>query len=157
MRTSGNGRAHSLSLVAVHFALSDHTEGFARVTSSAQVQHLLSSPMEHRWGTRSVVCERGYLHSPNGSVSPMQIVSVSVSGCLVETEARLPLFVRVELKVAALRARLEGQIIRRTERGFGVEWSHFPDTGVLALLARAPPVRRFEGFRRTRPKAKRSG
>jgi hypothetical protein len=34
---------------------------------------------------------------------------------------------------------LQGQIVRHTERGFAIEWSNFPENGVLALLARAPP------------------
>lgn len=98
--------------------------------------------MEHRWGTRSNVRQGGYVYAPNGLVAPMQIVNVSLSGGLVETEVRLPLFARVQLKLSSLRGRamLQGQIVRRTDHGFAIEWSHFPDTAVLPLLAGATSI-----------------
>jgi hypothetical protein len=92
---------------------------------------------------RSAVSQRGHVHAASGLVAAVEVVSVSLSGCLVESEVCPPLFARVQLSVPVLRGRplLQGQIVRHTERGFAIEWSNFPDTGVLALLARAPPVR----------------
>lgn len=97
--------------------------------------------MEHRWGTRSAVSQRGYVHAPVGLVAPLEILNVSISGCLVDTPIRPPLLARVQLLVPPLRGRpfLQGQIVRHTERGFAIEWRSFLDTGVLTLLARRPP------------------
>ena len=98
--------------------------------------------MEHRWGTRSATSQRGYVHAPNGVVTPMQIVNVSLSGCLLETHLHPPLFATVQLDVPTLRDHpmLHGQIVRHTDRGFAIEWASFPDARVLASLTRAPPL-----------------
>jgi hypothetical protein len=72
---------------------------------------------------------------------PIEIVNVSIRGCLVHAQVEPPLLGRVQISMPTLRGRplLQGQIVRHTERGFAIEWSNFPDNGVLALLARAPP------------------
>ena len=62
------------------------------------------------------------------------------SGCLVDAQVRPPLLARVQISMPSRRGPpLQEQIVRHTERGFAIEWSTFPDSGVLALLARAPP------------------
>jgi PilZ domain len=66
------------------------------------------------------------------------MVNVSLSGAFVQTGLKAPLFARVVLTVSLDRktkAHLEGQIVRQTDMGLGVEWHEFGGEQVLALLA----------------------
>jgi hypothetical protein len=98
-------------------------------------------PMEHRWG------ERIDLALPvdivrDGTTTPGRLVSASVSGALLECEAKPPQFtsLRVILPATPDRERdpvdLAACVVRHTDRGLAVEWRDMASPHIVALLAR---------------------
>lgn len=67
-------------------------------------------------------------------------MNVSLSGAFVQTPLKAPHLSRVLLIVpvdsAHLAAHIEGQIVRQTEAGVGLEWSEFAGEKIVALLER---------------------
>jgi hypothetical protein len=63
---------------------------------------------------------------------------VSLSGAFVQTALKAPLFSRVVLTISLDRkhkAHIDGQIVRQTDVGLGVEWHEFGGEQVQAILA----------------------
>jgi len=108
--------------------------------------------VEHRCGTRHPVDIGVYVRSRNGAVSsPGRLSDISVTGGFVNTvfPAQLLSYVAIqvladELLAGELRA-IEGQVIRRTSVGIGIEWNEYAPQVVRYSIARlvdcAPEVR----------------
>ena len=67
-------------------------------------------------------------------------MNVSLSGAFVQTPLKAPQLSRVLLIIpvdsAHVAAHIEGQIVRQTESGVGLEWSEFAGEKIVALLER---------------------
>jgi PilZ domain len=97
--------------------------------------------MEHRWGERVSVDLRVEIQVGSRRRVPGRLRSASISGCQVDISStcRLPHLTGVELIVAPAAAldeaiHLHGCIVRRTSRGFGIEWLDLSPAGLTVLL-----------------------
>ncbi len=100
--------------------------------------------MEHRCGTRYRVDIAVYVRTRNGAVSsPGRLSEASVSGGFVRTVLpALPLsYISIQLLSDEHPPHevllIEGQVVRRTGEGIGIEWSEYAPRliGYLAELA----------------------
>ena len=88
------------------------------------------------------------LRTQGGLVALGRIVNLSLSGALVQTTLKAPLFSRVQLTVAVDRkhkAQMEAQIVRQTDLGLAVEWSEFGNDLIQAILAARQPAQARAG------------
>jgi hypothetical protein len=91
--------------------------------------------MEHRWGTRQPGEQRGNLHASDATVVEIAIVDLSISGALLRTVARPPLFSVVRLTLShRANVSLEAQVVRHTDSGCAIEWRTLGDSAVMTLL-----------------------
>lgn len=96
--------------------------------------------MEHRWGTRQLLDVSVGLE---GLPSFARLRNVSSSGAYLETRASPALDSRVLLELRCGlgrdggRCRVAAYVVRRDERGIGVEWCEFAPQPVLALITSA--------------------
>jgi hypothetical protein len=94
--------------------------------------------MEHRWGHRHDVIRSVYLRT-RGGLARGVLRNVSVSGAFIESPLRAPVLTCVQIfvidsdRVLARRRTIEGQVIRLTHDGFGIEWCQFASDAVCAL------------------------
>lgn len=100
--------------------------------------------MEHRWGHRHEISRAVHLGTRSGLAARGRITNVSISGAFVVSPLPLSLFTYVEMQFTAMvngkRARMtvEGQVVRKEGRGFGIEWCEFAPEAVRALVT-VPP------------------
>lgn len=96
--------------------------------------------MEHRWGIRHLLDVSVRLE---GLPSFARLRNASSSGAYLETRAAPALDSRVLLELRCGlgrdggRCRVAAYIVRRDERGIGVEWCEFAPQPVLALITSA--------------------
>ncbi len=100
--------------------------------------------MEHRWGVRHSLDVFVRLEGPPDSVMFARLRNVSSSGAYVETQAAPALDSRVLLELGRRpagardgRCRVPAYVVRRDERGIGVEWCEFAPQPILALITTA--------------------
>jgi hypothetical protein len=96
--------------------------------------------MEHRWGERFPVELAVRLHSGSTTVLNSWLTNASVSGALIDTQVRLPVFshVIVEFDVSR-RSGVAGQrvpayVVRHASEGLGLEWQEFAPRPIVSLL-----------------------
>ena len=101
--------------------------------------------MEHRWGQRREV-DRPVRITASGRVFARgRITNVSMSGAFVVSPLPAKLLSYLELHFVSLHGgrrgstAIEGQVVRATSAGFGIEWREFAPEAVRDLL-RAPPL-----------------
>lgn len=106
--------------------------------------------MEHRWGFRYPIDMSVRLERPPNFLALAKLRNVSSSGAYVETGAAPALDCRVLLELGCRQSPSEGRcrvpahVVRRDERGIGVEWCEFAPRPVLSLLATARHADAFE-------------
>ena len=99
--------------------------------------------MEHRCGYRRAVNVPVIVRTSGGLVGKARLAEVSASGARLVTS--LPLIpetlvsLRMELHDGERRERLtlEAEVVRRTESGFGLEWTDFAPEAARCLFAPA--------------------
>lgn len=98
--------------------------------------------MEHRYGMRYPVDVGVYARSLHGAVSSIgHLCEISISGGLVRTTLPIrPLaYISLEVLVSG-RPAIEGQVVRRTPDGIGVEWNDYAPWLVQLLTDRTPAL-----------------
>jgi hypothetical protein len=110
--------------------------------------------MEHRWGERRSSNVTVYLRSPNGLAAKGCIRDVSVSGALVITPMPVTLDGHICVYFPHSRGTrhanitAKGQVIRRLQEGFAIEWNQFAPETVRALIDTvAAPIAPPSSFR----------
>lgn len=100
--------------------------------------------MEHRWGSRHSLEIPVRLEGLPISLAPAKLRNVSSSGAYLETKAAPALDSRVMMELECRltgapdsRCRVQAYVVRRDERGVGVEWCEFAPRHVLELIAAA--------------------
>lgn len=101
--------------------------------------------MEHRWGKRSLVDIPVTLHLGSGTAVNARMTNVSLSGALLQTEVRVPVFSQalVELELCDPRPHTEfvpGYVVREAVDGVGLEWNEFSPS-VIENLTRGGAAR----------------
>ena len=102
--------------------------------------------MEHRWGHRRAVSRPVQLQTRGGIAARGQINNVSISGAFVTSALPVALYSYVQVEFAAMlhgkrtHMVVEGQVVRKDNVGFGIEWCEFAPDAVRALVL-TPPVR----------------
>lgn len=98
--------------------------------------------MEHRWGKRSTLDVAVRLHSSSGITFRGRIANLSLSGALVLTEVRLPVFSQLLVELDEDgdwgdpdRLLGEAYVARETRAGLGLEWTEFSSAAVAELLS----------------------
>jgi hypothetical protein len=95
--------------------------------------------MEHRHGHRRAVDVPVTVSTRTGLAGTGRIEEASASGARLETALPLRLHSVIVLSLAALDARhlkhlkLEAEVVRRTESGFGIEWTQFAPSRLRVL------------------------
>ncbi len=104
------------------------------------------SDMEHRWGNRHEVSQSVRIATHSGVIGRGVIRDVSTSGAFVEAPLPLQLFSYVRIQFnSAVDGRptmVEGQVVRKTANGFGIEWRELAPEAVAALVFRPTPAPR---------------
>lgn len=98
--------------------------------------------MEHRYGMRYPVDVGVYARSLHGAVSSIgHLCEISISGGFVRTTLPIrPLaYVSLEILVSG-RPAIEGQVVRHTPDGVGVEWNDYAPWLVQLLTDRTPAL-----------------
>jgi PilZ domain len=96
--------------------------------------------MEHRWGHRREINRAVHLETRSGLGSRGHITNVSISGAFVIAPLPVPLYSYLQVQFTGMshgkRARMavEGQVVRKEEAGFGIEWSEFAPEAIRALV-----------------------
>jgi PilZ domain-containing protein len=97
--------------------------------------------VEHRWGQRQQIQRRVRLRTRSGVIGHGVVSDVSISGAFIVSPLPTPLlsYVQVQFTTADHGYRfgtaIEGQVVRRTPRGFGLEWCEFAPQAVCALAS----------------------
>ncbi len=100
--------------------------------------------MEHRWGQRSNLGVQVRLHAsswraPRGA----HLRDISASGAFLEMEPSLPPLKRIEVEITVRKAdhidliRIPASVVRKADRGVGVEWHETPAYPIEQLVANA--------------------
>ena len=98
-----------------------------------------ATAMEHRHGHRRVVDVRVTVSTRAGLAGTGRIDEASASGARLETALPLRLHSVIVLSLAAVAARhlkhlkLEAEVIRRTESGYGIAWTQFAPSRLRVL------------------------
>ena len=96
--------------------------------------------MEHRWGERFPLDISVRLNAGTTLVLGLRMSNASVSGGLVDTDVRLPVFshVVVEFDVPGhsgpLRQHVPAYVVRHGHDGIGLEWQEFAPRPIVNLL-----------------------
>lgn len=113
--------------------------------------------MEHRWGFRNLLDMSVSLEGFPNLLALARLRNVSSSGAYIETGAAPPLDSRVLVELGCRadpgggRCRVPAYVIRRDERGIGVEWCEFAPQPVLTLIATSWQAVAFEWREARRP------
>jgi len=113
--------------------------------------------MEHRWGQRLEVKRLVRLTLRSGLCGWGHIRNISVSGAWITTRMKARLMAYVEVGFTALTgrrrtvAKVEGQIVRISRDGFGIEWCELAHPAVLEML-QVHPYRPEHHARRDSPR-----
>jgi len=105
--------------------------------------------MEHRWGNRREISRAVHLATRGGLVARGRTCNVSISGAFVVSPLPATLYSYIDVQFIAMlngkptRTVVEGQIVRKDEAGFGLEWCEFAPEAVRALVM-VPPYRLAE-------------
>ncbi|MGH8295491.1 MAG: PilZ domain-containing protein [Steroidobacteraceae bacterium] len=97
--------------------------------------------MEHRWGFRYLLDMSVRLERLPNLVALARLRNLSSSGAYIETGAAPAVASRVLLELGCRadpgggRCRIPAYVVRRDERGIGVEWCEFASRPVLTLIA----------------------
>lgn len=97
--------------------------------------------MEHRWGFRYLLDMSVRLEGLPKLLALARLRDVSSSGAYIETSAAPALDSRVLLELGCRtdpsggRCHVPAYVVRRDERGIGVEWCEFAPQPVLTLIA----------------------
>lgn len=99
--------------------------------------------MEHRHGSRYKTHCAVYVASIDGALSATGVLSnASVSGCFIRTPLPASLLIRVCVRFVGesgpAEVKQEGQVIRRTAEGIGVEWTEYQSDLLRQLLSPTP-------------------
>lgn len=98
--------------------------------------------MEHRWGHRREINRVVNLETRGGLVARARITNVSISGAFVVSPLPVRLFSHIAVHFTTTRHHkrdritVEGQVVRKGDGGFAVEWSEFAPEAVRALANR---------------------
>jgi hypothetical protein len=96
--------------------------------------------MEHRWGERFPVEVAVRLHSGTTIILESRLTNASVSGALINTGVRLPVFCHVILefdvvrRTGVARQRIPAYVVRHAPGGLGLEWQEFAPRPIVNLL-----------------------
>jgi hypothetical protein len=99
--------------------------------------------MEHRWGERFPLELTVRLHSGSTTIVGSQLSNASVSGGLVNTDVRLPIFSHVVVEFDLARRsgvasqRVPAYVARHATDGLGLEWQEFAPRPIVFLLETA--------------------
>lgn len=95
--------------------------------------------VEHRWGQRLEIRRRVRLRTGRGIVGHGLVTDVSISGAFILSPLPAPLLSHVQVQFTTTEhgyrfgTAIEGQVVRRTPKGFALEWSEFAPQAVAAL------------------------
>ena len=96
--------------------------------------------MEHRWGERFPLDLSVRLNAGTTVILGLRMSNASVSGGLVDTDIRLPVFshVVVEFDIPGNSGPLEqhvpAYVVRHGQNGIGLEWQEFAPRAIIGLL-----------------------
>ena len=96
--------------------------------------------MDHRWGQRVAVDLAVQLMCHPRTVAVGQLMDVSVSGAFVRTGLVPALLAPVRIlgflseHEGMRREAIEGYVVRRERRGFGIEWFELAPAGICRFL-----------------------
>ena len=96
--------------------------------------------MEHRWGERFPVELIVRLHSGSTTILDARLANTSVSGALVNTDLRLPLFSHLVVEFDVARRygvagqRVPAYVVRHARNGLGLEWQELAPRPIVDLL-----------------------
>ena len=96
--------------------------------------------MEHRWGERFPLNLSVRLNAGTTVVLGLRMSNASVSGGLVDTDVRLPVFshVVVEFDIPGnsgpLKQHVPAYVVRHGQDGIGLEWQEFAPRAIIGLL-----------------------
>jgi hypothetical protein len=99
--------------------------------------------VEHRWGQRQQIKRRVRLRTRSGVIGHGVVSDVSISGAFIQSPLPAPLLTYVQVQFTTadhgyrFGAAIEGQVVRRTPGGFGLEWCEFAPQVVSALAVSA--------------------
>lgn len=102
--------------------------------------------MEHRWGHRREISRSVHLETRSGVAAQGRITNVSISGAFIVSPLPFSLFSYVKVQFTAMLngkrtlMAVEGQVVRKDEAGYGIEWCEFAPEAVRALVM-VPPFR----------------
>ena len=109
--------------------------------------------MEHRYGVRYPSAIDVFVRSHSGRLAARgRLLDVSISGAFVSTSVSIPALSSITLEVISVvnsvrRWRpIEAQVIRRTDRGLGIEWKELTPAALSQLVdggQLAPAVRQY--------------
>ena len=100
-------------------------------------------PMEHRWGERVPLDCPATLVLPDGTLVEGRALNASISGALIRTEHRIPVYTTLAVRLvttgAAGRRTLElpACLVRVAREGVAVEWRDMAVSTLIALLREA--------------------
>jgi hypothetical protein len=104
--------------------------------------------MEHRWGNRHEISKPVHLGTRRSGTAGGQICNASISGAFVASALPVSLFSYVRVQFTVLlngqwtTTAVEGQVVRKEARGFGIEWRELASEAVKALVAPTSRSRR---------------
>ena len=113
--------------------------------------------MEHRWGERVQVDIPVRITVGPFAVRDGQLVDLSVSGALIETELHLRVMARVQVAILSRVFKhhaptVAAYVTRNHKNGVGIEWCEFAPNAIAVLL-RAAVARPYSRARRHAPTA----
>jgi hypothetical protein len=92
--------------------------------------------LDHRWGRRRVTDAQVRFFAQPGTFGMGRVTNVSVTGAFLETAVNLPLETTVHVESLetvnnTARRRMVGNVVRRSEKGVGIEWAQAASNAVL--------------------------
>lgn len=113
--------------------------------------------MEHRCGYRRTISVKVTVRTRSGLASPGLLTEASASGARLITGLPLPMHSIVILTFTeqgvrgAKRLRVEAEVVRTTEDGFGIEWVQFAPDILRTLYRRVASGKPEPGARENTP------
>ena len=97
--------------------------------------------MEHRYGVRYVAAIDVYVRSHSGRLAARgRLLDVSISGAFVSTSLSIAPLLSITLELISVVHSvrrwkpIEAQVIRRTDRGLGIEWKELTPAALSQLV-----------------------